>query len=107
MGTIYSRTHYQQNKQVYKDRATKFKAELKNWFLEYKKTFKCEICETDKYWRLTFHHLDPSQKDGGVAEMVNNHKSRELIMKEIGKCQVLCQNCHQDVHHEMKWRSLV
>ena len=107
MGKIYSRSHYAKNKQIYKDRAAKFKAELRQWFTDYKKTLKCEICGTDKYWRLTFHHLDPLQKDDGVSKMVADHRPRKLIMEEISKCQVLCQNCHQDVHYELKNRSLV
>jgi hypothetical protein len=33
-------------------------------------------------------------KKGNISDMVNNGWSRETIMVEIQKCDVVCFNCH-------------
>jgi hypothetical protein len=43
-------------------------------------------------YQLTFHHVDPSQKEIEVAKM--HSWSYEKIVAEINKCIVLCRNCH-------------
>ena len=41
-----------------------------------------------------FHHLEPKEKDDGVAF----HSSWEKIEKELKKCVMLCANCHRIRH---------
>lgn len=48
---------------------------------------------------LAFHHLDPSNKLANVANLY--HKGRELTMREIDKCIVVCWNCHILIHREL------
>lgn len=95
-----NRKHYAENPAAYKASSEKFKKLLTEWFIGYKSTLQCSICGTDKYWRLDFHHIDPSTKSMGVSEMVIGHKSKENIMKEMDKCIVVCRNCHADIHHD-------
>jgi len=60
----------------------------------------CEICKYSKYYgALEFHHIDPSKKDFGIAA---NGLTRawEKIKQELDKCQLLCANCHREVHAE-------
>ncbi len=63
---------------------------------------KCERCGycKDCPSAYHFHHLDPSQKDFGISE---NGSTRKLdkLKKEVDKCQLLCSNCHAEVHEEM------
>lgn len=49
---------------------------------------------------LQFHHLDPTKKDGTVREMIAEGKSERRVLAEIGKCIVLCANCHAIRHWE-------
>jgi len=58
---------------------------------------KCEICGYDKRIPgvFVFHHRDPSQKEFGVS---GKTKSIEKLKKEVEKCQLLCANCHAEVH---------
>lgn len=42
--------------------------------------------------QLTFHHVDPSQKEVEIAKMYS--WSYESIVAEINKCVVFCRNCH-------------
>lgn len=59
---------------------------------------KCAICGYKKSPRaLTFHHLDPKEKDFGLS-VKGLTRSWEKMRKEIDKCILLCANCHAEVH---------
>lgn len=61
---------------------------------------KCELCGYDKnYAALTFHHTDPSVKERGLASGIMASNSLETMQREITKCQLLCYNCHAELHH--------
>ena len=45
---------------------------------------------------IDFHHIDPSKKEFGVAEV--NFKFNELLKAELRKCAPLCKNCHAEFH---------
>ena len=59
---------------------------------------KCQICGYDKCAAaLEFHHLDPSQKDFAIGS--NGHsRSWERVKQELTKCQLVCANCHREIH---------
>ena len=57
----------------------------------------CIECGEDRLPCLDFHHRDPSEKDGAIAEMRRFGKQR--LLAEIAKCDVLCANCHRWHHH--------
>ena len=44
---------------------------------------------------LDFNHLDPSSKSFNVAHAINSLVSKSKLMEEIGKCEILCANCHR------------
>ena len=59
---------------------------------------KCEICGYDKcIAALDFHHLDPSQKDTNWIHM--RRWNPERVKKEVDKCQLVCRNCHSEIHY--------
>jgi len=61
---------------------------------------KCFICGYNKCnSALEFHHKDPNEKDFTLS----NHygKTVEDIKKELDKCDLLCSNCHREVHEKM------
>lgn len=61
---------------------------------------KCERCEYNKCIdALSFHHLDPSQKDFAIS---GKSWSYERLKNEVDKCMMLCSNCHIEVHAELK-----
>ena len=45
---------------------------------------------------LEFHHRDPSKKDFGIAS--GDIKGWDAVREEIEKCDLLCANCHREVH---------
>lgn len=60
----------------------------------------CIRCGYKKhYGALQFHHRDPSEKEYNWSEL--RGRSWENILIEIQKCDLLCANCHAEVHHEI------
>lgn len=56
----------------------------------------CRICGYDKWpSAFDFHHLDPRGKDFTISEAMT---SWERIKPELDKCELLCSNCHREVH---------
>lgn len=61
---------------------------------------KCEICGYNKCIdALSFHHLDPSVKNFGLAQDGVMH-SWEEYLKETEKCILVCANCHAEIHYK-------
>jgi Zn ribbon nucleic-acid-binding protein len=61
---------------------------------------KCQKCGYNKCLAaLVAHHVNPNSKNIGMA----NHTRRNLwydIVKELNKCILLCQNCHNELHYK-------
>jgi transposase-like protein len=57
----------------------------------------CQLCGYDRYpGALQFHHRDPGQKAFGLATQ-GVARSLERARMEVGKCILLCANCHAEV----------
>ena len=74
------------------------KAELKEWYQEYRKDLHCEGCDEKRWYVLDFHHRDPEKKEKEVTIMIHDGWSKKRIQEEINKCDVLCANCHRELH---------
>lgn len=60
---------------------------------------KCTRCGYNKsIAALQFHHLNPKEKDFGIARDFSNNL--EKLYKEVEKCVLLCANCHAELHSE-------
>ena len=58
----------------------------------------CRICGYNRCLAaLDFHHLDPAQKEFNISSVM----SWPRIMMELNKCELLCSNCHREVHDGM------
>ena len=75
-------------------------ARLKDWFKMLKSNLVCEKCGENHPACLDFHHTKPSEKDANVTTLVSQQSSRVRILAEVGKCVVLCANCHRKLHWE-------
>lgn len=59
---------------------------------------KCEICGYFKsICALTFHHINPLFKSFNLSG-TNLRKKWETLKEELDKCQLLCSNCHIELH---------
>lgn len=80
------------------DSVSKRRKELKQMAVAYKGG-KCSVCGYDKcIAALGFHHIDPSEKDFGIATS-GVTRSWEKLKVELDKCIIVCANCHAEVHH--------
>lgn len=99
--TLYRRNHYLANKQKYINKASRNRKIFVDKFIEYKKGLSCSICGESRYWVLDFHHRNPIEKELDIAALVQGQNLKKL-KEEIDKCDVLCSNCHRDLHFRMK-----
>jgi hypothetical protein len=67
------------------------------WYLELKSQLVCKRCGEDHPACMVFHHSDPTRKEITIAEAAMRW-SRERLVQEIAKCEVLCANCHIKLH---------
>jgi 5-methylcytosine-specific restriction endonuclease McrA len=79
------------------DYSIKYRKRKKIIAVEYKGG-QCELCGYKKsIAALTFHHCNPLFKDfdlGGTGLC----KSWDKLVLELDKCQLLCFNCHHEIH---------
>jgi len=79
------------------DAVQKRRIKVKLLAIEYKGG-KCEICGYNKYaGALDFHYRDPLQKEFAIGAK-GYTRSLEKIKEELDKCQLLCANCHRELH---------
>ncbi len=78
------------------------KREIREWFVELKKTLKCIICGEDTWYMLDFHHRDPKEKEMDLSIAVCHAWSKKRILKEVAKCDIYCANHHRELHWKEK-----
>lgn len=71
----------------------------------YKKNHPCKICGECEIEYLEFHHRDPKTKLYTVSAMVGF--PLPLLHEEMTKCDILCRDCHQNLHKEIRFSSSV
>lgn len=61
---------------------------------------KCEICGYNKNLAaLEFHHINPEEKEFQLDLRHLSNTNLDKLEKEINKCQLLCANCHREIHN--------
>jgi len=61
---------------------------------------KCQRCGYSKsICALTFHHRNPEEKESDIGAL--NRRTWSKIVNELNKCDLLCFNCHMEVHEEL------
>jgi len=69
---------------------------MESYLRSYKIHKGCCTCGYNKgYAALCFHHKDPSTKS---YELSKTRKSWRSTRHEIAKCDVMCLNCHAELH---------
>jgi Mor family transcriptional regulator len=59
---------------------------------------KCEICGELKLWNLCFHHKNKEDKEEDINYLRSSKVRFSELMVELKKCQLVCQNCHREIH---------
>lgn len=88
--------YYLRNKQLYKDKNIKRRNELISFVISLKQK-PCMDCNIQyPYYAMDFDHRDKKTKLDSINQMVNYHRySKEKILEEIKKCDLICANCHR------------
>lgn len=87
----YNKEHYAANKQYYIDKAAKAREAIYAEINALKESNPCVDCyEKFNSWQMDFDHL--SDKEFDIGKGINY--SRDRLMAEIAKCEVVCKNCH-------------
>ena len=61
---------------------------------------KCEVCGYNKnIGVLCFHHKDPKEKSISLDARSLGNRRWQSILEEAKKCQLLCSNCHLELHN--------
>ena len=55
---------------------------------------KCIQCGTDEF--LQFDHINREEKEYSISKIMLGNRRR--LLKEIKKCQLLCDDCHRKKH---------
>jgi hypothetical protein len=89
--------HYEQNKEVYKQRARehdkKVKEEKQEYIRSYLKEHPCIDCGEADIVVLEFDHREPAEKRFNIGCLKG--WSLKTVQAEVAKCDVRCANCHR------------
>ena len=100
----YQKKYYQKRKKYYKNKAKERQDFLKNFIERVKRFCNCSICGENRWWVLDFHHKN--NKEFSIGDASRKGVSIENLKEEIRKCDVLCANCHRDLHYKEKLRGV-
>ena len=87
--------HYYKHQDKYLARNKTKKNEIRSFLQQYKEFHGCMDCKGKfPYYVLDFDHRDPNLKKFSLNRM-HLRNSWEQMIEEIGKCDVVCGNCHR------------
>ncbi|MET0647698.1 MAG: hypothetical protein ABW208_13870 [Pyrinomonadaceae bacterium] len=95
----YNRLYYQRNKSrfIAKNRRNKKRQRerLRAILLGIKQQT-CQDCGGIFHpWAMELDHRDGTKKEAAVANLVSKGCTDARLLEEIGKCDVVCANCHR------------
>jgi hypothetical protein len=59
---------------------------------------KCQKCNENRFWLLSFHHRDTKDKEKFRIGRIKDYRW-STIEKELVKCDLLCERCHRELHN--------
>jgi hypothetical protein len=75
------------------------RADLAGWINGMKLESGCVRCGYNKCApALSFHHINSAEKEISIATAIHKCYSRDRLLAEIAKCEIICNNCHAEEH---------
>lgn len=100
---IYSKGKHNSSKRCNSCYVRIYRQKLKTKAVEYKGG-KCKRCGYNSNIKaLQFHHRNPDEKEFSINGLAMKW---EKVVIELDKCELLCANCHIEVHDELFISSL-
>jgi hypothetical protein len=91
--------HYENNKASYIKRNKPAKILLRQFYIELKHNKPCSDCkDIFPWWILEFDHRDSKTKLHNVSYLATI--SKEKLLLEVAKCDLVCANCHKNRTHK-------
>lgn len=59
-----------------------------------------EKIRESRWYVLDFHHL--GGKEYTIAALIKRGCSVDTLKEELAKCQLVCSNCHREIHYNEK-----
>lgn len=88
------------NPEKVKESNRRIREKNKIWWNDFKSTLKCKNCGENHAACLEFHHRVPGEKELKISHYSKSGWfSRQKLLREIEKCDVLCANCHRKEHY--------
>lgn len=97
----YQREWYEARKAAYRKRSAERYQLRKAWLALFFKDIFCIVCRESCQHCIDLHHLDPSLKEGTIAQLYRNGASKMRVIAEMQKCVALCSNCHRKLHADL------
>ena len=88
---------YPKNKKKHISYINNIKRKIVNYILDYKKRSECLDCglRGAEYPEvLDFDHIN-NDKEFNISEFRHHTSGFNKVKKEIGKCEIVCANCHR------------
>ena len=101
-----SRKWYYNNKQQAISNTRRRIKDLKFWWQDYKSDLTCSKCPENHPACIEFHHRS-NNKEMSLSNAIKNGWSKDKILEEVAKCDVLCANCHRKEHWSIESGRLV
>ena len=93
--TQRARDTYRKNPTRAMDQARAFKRDKRQWIFSLKNR-PCIDCGGVFHPEcMDFDHMDHDEKELCISAMYRRNFSREKILAEVDKCEVVCSNCHR------------
>ena len=106
----YDRDHHPGRRKSYckicknREKQVRSGANRMAWKMEY--GGKCTVCGYNKCMAaLEFHHREPGNKDNGPSDIIGKYNPKtanleniNFVYTELDKCDLLCANCHREIH---------
>ena len=90
-----TREHYENNKSYYVEKAHDYRDEIRHEVEEIKKR-PCQDCKRSfPPCCMSFIHRDGETNTHIISALAANGRSRDLIMDEMSKCDLVCANCER------------
>lgn len=90
--------YYQENIESETLKKNQRAEEIRQWFLNIKKTYSCSVCKDSRWYVLDFHHIDDN-KEHNLGDITSGRYGKTKILNELKKCVPLCANCHREHHY--------
>ena len=85
---------YKNKEDLYKAQK-RHRAKVRKNLFEYLSNKQCLDCGEDDPIVLDFDHKNRLLKFKTINKMLSGHYSWASVLKEIGKCDIRCANCHR------------